>query len=228
MGARGFSLPPPGLPSLAQWGSRMLALRQNREGQRCAQGHTAQAGGPTLKASLTHRLPKRDLDWASHFRAEVPSPGRPSQSCLRPELTHTLRLPPSPNFPASKAGPWRSSRRPAAAGCSQRAALGAGATAAAGATGRACPSCQFHNKPSSCACAKGKLQLSKTKTPKGGTSLAALEDCWAPTRFRGLRGDGQGLGDAGSQPCRQQQGSSLAALCFPRWTGRSLGREGGT
>lgn len=83
------------------------------------------------------------------------------------------------------------------AGCSQRGPVGVGVGWGGGGPTTARQAPQEGPRPflsvlptalSSCACAKGKLQLTKTKTPKEELPRAALEDCWAATPFTGQPG----------------------------------------
>lgn len=83
--------------------------------------------------------------------------------------------------------------------------------------------------PSSCACTKGKLQLSKTN-PKGGTSLAALGDCW-PRPFRGAPGlTARGWEGTTSPPCLLPGGGGGGGLagcpapCPGGWEAKPPGR----
>ena len=63
---------------------------------------------------------------------------------------------------------------------------------------------------------------------KGGTSLAALEDCWAPTPHQGPPGaTARGWETLGPGPAASS-GARLLPCASPMVDGRSLGREGGT
>lgn len=73
----------------------------------------------------------------------------------------------------------------------------------AGATGRAPPlPVSSTNCPEQLCLRQGEAATLKNKNPKGGTSPAALEDCWAPTPSQGSLGQQPGAGrHSGSQLC---------------------------
>ena len=75
---------------------------------------------------------------------------------------------------------------------------------------------------------QGEAATLENKNPKGGTSLAALEDCWAPTPHQGPPGaTARGWETLGPGPATSS-GARLLPCASPMVDGRSLGREGGT
>lgn len=168
-----MGLPSPGSP---------VRLRKVKQ---CGQGHTARAGAPecVLPDTLTPS-PEPARPGHSHGRAELllsEGQGRTrvaacAWSLLPPRAASTLPCEPGlpqDNGPGRGGGLAEEEARRQRRGLPKQAAHQEGPWGrgwrpqAAGATGRAPPlPVSSTNGPSSCACAKGKLQLSKTKPPK--------------------------------------------------------------
>lgn len=113
-------------------------------------------------------------------------------SLLPPRAASTLPCEPGlpqDNGPGRGGGP-AAAAGPAKAGCSPRGPVGAGVATAGGGRHRKgpAPSCQLYQRPEQLCLRQGEAATLKNKTPKGGTSPAALEDGWAPTSSRRLAG----------------------------------------
>lgn len=189
----------------------------------CPRSHSP-GKGPTLKASLTHRLPKPDLRARPlPFQSEGPlsRKGRVRVVCGRSLL-------PCAPPPPSKAGPWRRRPRGLPPQVAHKEGRGGGGDhSAAGATGRAPPlPVSSTNGPSSCACAKGKLQLSKTKTPKEELPWRPWKTAGPPPRFRGLPGRQAGAGRRWVPALPPAAGLACCPMLPPRWTGDRLAERG--
>lgn len=165
----------------------------------CPRSHSA-GRGPTLQASLTHRLPRPDLrarplplQSRGPFSGKAPSLGRPSQSCGRPGLLPRARVP-LPRVPALG---------PAGAGCSQRGPWGRGRPQRQAPQEGPRPFLSVPpTAPAAVPAPRGSCNSQKQK-PQRRNFPGGPGRLLGPHPASGAsRGDGQGLGDAGSRPCR--------------------------
>ena len=210
----------------------MPRVTRQRQGAdpNCAFGRT---GSPTLTSNAWSCQARPGH---SHFRAEIllsSREGRTRAVRARSLLPGNHPNPTSPRGPVlqqrlCKTGALEEEARGATeAGCSQRGPVGAGAGdhSSAGATGRAPPlPVSSTNGPAAAVPAPRGSCNSQKQKPKGGTSPAALEDCWAPTPFTGLPGltargrEAQWVTIPGDAGCSSQP-------CPIRWEARPPGRE---
>lgn len=135
---------------------------------------------------------------------------------------------PFPGCPPLRPGPWRRQPRGLPAQVAHKEGHGGGGDhSTAGATGRAPPlPVSSTNGPSSCACAKGKLQLSKTKTPKEELPWRPWKTAGPPPRIRGLPEQQPGAGRRWVPALPPAAGLACCPVLPPWWTGDLLAERG--
>lgn len=198
-----------------------------REGSDIAQGHTAQAGTHAEGFLDTDSLRPPGQATPISERRSLLRKGR-VRAALRPEPASLRSASPSPGCPPLRPGPGGGGRGPAAAGCSQRGPWGRGRPQRGRRLEGPRPFLSVPPTAQQLYLRQGKAATLENKNPKGGTSLAALEDCWAPTPLQGPPGaTGGGWETLGPGPAASS-GAHLLPCASPTVDVRSLGREGGT
>lgn len=193
----------------------------------CPRSHST-GRGPTLQASLTHRFPTPDLRARPlPFHSRGPFSGKGRVRAVGARACFPAPRLPLPRVPASKAGALEAAAEGPAAQVAHKEGRGGGGDR----SGRRhrkgpAPSCQFHQRPQQLCLRQGEAATLENKNPKGGTSLAALEDCWAPTPLQGPPGaTARGWETLGPGPAASI-GAHWLPCASPTVDGRSLGREG--
>lgn len=190
----------------------------------CPRSHSA-SRGPTLQASLTHRLPRPDLRARPlPFQSRGPFSGKGRVRAVGARACFPAPRLPLPRVPASKAGALEAAAEgPAGAGCSQRGPWGRGRPQRQAPQEGPRPFLSVPpTAPAAVPAPRGSCNSRKQK-PQRRNFPGGPGRLLGPHPASGAsRGDGQGLGDGGSRP------PLGCPVLPPRWTGDLLAERGHT